>query len=254
MMQVHKVNTNTNTNTSAGISNIMFTGHSLGGCCVIMAMHAAMDFRKLVKVKCYTYASPMIGDRNFVKSLLELVPGTYNIVHKRDVIPRIPCFHVYAKHHGIIVIDNDSTFAFTEHIFQMMLMCVVGWSCCCSCFGASRYTGEALKGKAHSITSYIKVLEKIYLARCRKSSGAEYITRIYPILSYYVKDTGSNASRANSNASNAAIDTNMHTNTQAHAQAQAKHNTMTIANTNLNRVTNASTSYEHKKIFARDVK
>ena len=173
MIQVHRVNPNA----PQTVNNIIFTGHSLGGCCAIIALHVALDFRKLARIKCYTYGSPMIGDRLFTKNFCEYVPYNFNVIHKYDLIPSTPCFKTYCKQHGIIVIDNDSTFMVTHRWWYMFLMFVFGWSCCCS--QTLRYTGAAFKGEAHKIATYIRVLEKIYTER--KSKKDEYIARIYPI-------------------------------------------------------------------------
>jgi hypothetical protein len=185
MIQVHRVNPNA----SPHINNIIFTGHSLGGCCAIVALHVALDFRKLARIKCYTYGSPMIGDKLFAKNLCEYVPYNFNVIHKYDLIPSTPCFRYYSKQHGIIVIDNDSTFMITHRWWYMFLMFVFGWSCCCN--RTMRYTGAALKGEAHKIATYIKVLEKIYTER--KSQKDEYIARIYPIFSGVRSANNSNA-------------------------------------------------------------
>lgn len=179
MLQVHRINPPR----SHALKNIVFTGHSLGGCCAIMAMLTARDFRKIVRIKCYTYGSPMLGDKRFAKSLFHYVPYTFNVIHRNDIVPKTPCFLKYHEQHGIMIIDDDSRVLLGPHLWYMFVVLLC--SCLCVCHHGIRYTSNAIRGEAHKLTNYIHVLEKIYADRTEQSrrEKAEYIARIYPIFS-----------------------------------------------------------------------
>lgn len=71
------------------------TGHSLGGA---MATLAASRFNLLEKVDClYTYGSPRVGTRSFVKSCNFL---HYRHKNNNDLVTNVPLWLMGYKHHG----------------------------------------------------------------------------------------------------------------------------------------------------------
>lgn len=71
------------------------TGHSLGG-----AMATVAASRLLDKVDClYTYGSPRVGSRKFVKNVT--VPH-YRHVNNNDIVPKVPFAFLGYRHHGTL--------------------------------------------------------------------------------------------------------------------------------------------------------
>ncbi|VDK54627.1 unnamed protein product [Anisakis simplex] len=71
---------------------VMFTGHSLGGA---MASIAAMKtvlkgLRSSDQVKLVSFGQPRVGGKDFVAKHTELVPYSFRVVHKHDMVPHIP--------------------------------------------------------------------------------------------------------------------------------------------------------------------
>lgn len=73
-------------------AKVTVCGHSLGGACATLcALDIAKVFRNAsLQIQCYSYGAPAVGDRNFWKEILHLVPNTYRIVHSEDFAPFVP--------------------------------------------------------------------------------------------------------------------------------------------------------------------
>lgn len=68
--------------------HIYVTGHSLGGA---IATLAAADLYSLTPdLTLYTFGSPRVGDLTFATYFDKIVPDTWRIVHKNDLVPHIP--------------------------------------------------------------------------------------------------------------------------------------------------------------------
>lgn len=73
------------------------TGHSLGGA---MATLAASRFNLIDKVDClYTYGSPRVGTRSFIKSCKFV---HYRHKNNNDLVTTVPLFLMGYKHHGTL--------------------------------------------------------------------------------------------------------------------------------------------------------
>ncbi len=69
---------------------VICTGHSLGAA---LATLAALDIRYNFpdkEVRCYTFGSPKVGNKDFAKSYNKRVPETYRFVNGSDTVPNIP--------------------------------------------------------------------------------------------------------------------------------------------------------------------
>lgn len=75
--------------------NLYITGHSLGGA---MATIAASRLKLQAKAL-YTYGSPRVGTRSFVKSFT--VPH-YRHVNNNDIVPKVPFAILGYRHHGTL--------------------------------------------------------------------------------------------------------------------------------------------------------
>ncbi|EYC43147.1 hypothetical protein Y032_0502g2632 [Ancylostoma ceylanicum] len=69
-----------------------FTGHSLGGALAALAAvrTAKQGYRKRNQITIYTFGEPRVGDKTFATNFDALVPNSYRVVFRRDIIPHIP--------------------------------------------------------------------------------------------------------------------------------------------------------------------
>jgi predicted lipase len=79
------------------VTSLTICGHSLGGAlaallAVDLAANGAAPF-KIVTV--YTYASPKTGDPLFVSTYNHLVPDTFRIANRLDLVPKLPLPPLY---------------------------------------------------------------------------------------------------------------------------------------------------------------
>lgn len=73
-------------------SNIIFTGHSLGGA---LANLSSLTFveehpNKYPKLLLYTFGQPRVGNHNYADYHNKLIPNDYRVVHHLDPIPHLP--------------------------------------------------------------------------------------------------------------------------------------------------------------------
>ena len=124
---------------------LFITGHSLGGA---MATLAASRFNLIDKVEClYTYGSPRVGTRSFVKSCKFL---HYRHKNNNDIVTAVPLVLMGYKHHGTLRYIN-----FYGNIRKLTMWQAIKdkWR---------GYSSGLLDGaKDHSITEYFKCLAKV---------------------------------------------------------------------------------------------
>ncbi len=87
---------------------LIFTGHSLGAAiATLSAVEAAMVFERPVII--YTFASPMVGNGEFVKVFSRHVATSYRLELKGDPVPNIPLigFEHVPVH---VIFDEDCNF------------------------------------------------------------------------------------------------------------------------------------------------
>uniref|UniRef100_A0A1I7ZCH7 Lipase_3 domain-containing protein n=1 Tax=Steinernema glaseri TaxID=37863 RepID=A0A1I7ZCH7_9BILA len=72
--------------------SVIFTGHSLGGALAsIAAMRCVLDGRRTTEqVKLVTFGQPRVGNVDFAMKHDELVPYSFRVVHRLDVVPHLP--------------------------------------------------------------------------------------------------------------------------------------------------------------------
>lgn len=88
-----------------GGSQLIFTGHSLGGA---LATLAARDAGRFASV--YTFGQPRVGDKIFASQYKMLISEHFRVVHNNDIVARIPSawrFHhvgkeLYADRRGVL--------------------------------------------------------------------------------------------------------------------------------------------------------
>uniref|UniRef100_F1L4U1 Lipase n=1 Tax=Ascaris suum TaxID=6253 RepID=F1L4U1_ASCSU len=71
---------------------VTFTGHSLGGALAsLAAMRTVLEnLRSSHEVKLVTFGQPRVGDRELAMKHDELVPHSYRVVHRADIVPHLP--------------------------------------------------------------------------------------------------------------------------------------------------------------------
>ncbi|KAH7730003.1 Protein F28H7.3 [Aphelenchoides avenae] len=90
---------------------IWITGHSLGGSVASLFAAHVVD-NKLAdpsKIQLYTFGQPRTGDRGYAAAHDTLLPNTYRVTHKRDIVPHVPPenFEGYWHHKDEVWYDND---------------------------------------------------------------------------------------------------------------------------------------------------
>ncbi|TKR60253.1 hypothetical protein L596_027529 [Steinernema carpocapsae] len=71
---------------------VTFTGHSLGGALAsIAALRCVLDGRRASnQVKLVTFGQPRVGNVDFAMKHDELVPYSFRVVHRLDIVPHLP--------------------------------------------------------------------------------------------------------------------------------------------------------------------
>ncbi|EIE21255.1 alpha/beta-hydrolase [Coccomyxa subellipsoidea C-169] len=91
---------------------ICVTGHSLGGALAQLAAHdialACQDSGKDIRVGCYTYGSPRVGNHAFAREFDKVVPHCWHIINNQDAVARSPKFLVLYKRAGQRVLINNN--------------------------------------------------------------------------------------------------------------------------------------------------
>ncbi|KAH7724951.1 Lipase family protein [Aphelenchoides avenae] len=72
--------------------HVTFTGHSLGGALASLgAIRTVLDgHRPSNQIKLYTFGQPRVGTAQFAAKHDELVPHSFRVVHRLDIVPHMP--------------------------------------------------------------------------------------------------------------------------------------------------------------------
>ena len=82
------------------VNSLTICGHSLGGAlATLQALDVAANSR-FKNPTVYTYASPRTGDAQFASTYNRMVPNTFRIVNRVDVVPKLPLAPPYDHVHG----------------------------------------------------------------------------------------------------------------------------------------------------------
>lgn len=77
------------------MTSLTICGHSLGGAlATLLALDVAAN-TKLSPATVYTYASPRVGDATFVSLYDHIVPDTFRIANRVDLVPKLPLPPLY---------------------------------------------------------------------------------------------------------------------------------------------------------------
>lgn len=94
-------------------ASFVIAGHSLGGS--LATLHSFVLAKKGFSVETYTFASPMVGDQSFIKAYNSLIPNSYRIVNKPDVVPHLPGTLLGYEHVNTLFEVNSLEYAELEH-------------------------------------------------------------------------------------------------------------------------------------------
>lgn len=88
------------------ISNIVVTGHSLGGASAVLA---SLDVRSfLPDITCITFGTPPIADPSFVDVHTMLVPNSYRVINVEDWAPKLPIPGLFHVGKPVLLCTNNS--------------------------------------------------------------------------------------------------------------------------------------------------
>jgi hypothetical protein len=103
-------------------NSLTICGHSLGGAlATLLALDVAANtnFKNLTV---YTYASPRTGDSLFVNTYNQVVPRTYRIVNRADLVPKLPPPPLYEHVAGLYEL-NSVTLSPPKFLVKCELAC-----------------------------------------------------------------------------------------------------------------------------------
>ena len=77
---------------AGGISRVTITGHSLGAAvATLLGLDVGLN-SGCKSCAVYTYASPRVGEMMFQHTYDSVVPNTFRVHHRPDVVPKVPFF------------------------------------------------------------------------------------------------------------------------------------------------------------------
>jgi Lipase (class 3)/Wntless-like, transmembrane domain len=87
---------------------VLCCGHSLGGALATLAAFEVAKFARRetripVRIVCYSFGSPRVGNHSFSHLYDELVPRTFRVVNGKDAVTGVPKFLWVFKHVGVEV-------------------------------------------------------------------------------------------------------------------------------------------------------
>jgi triacylglycerol lipase len=90
------------------MTSFTVTGASLGG--ALATLHSLVLASRNIPVEAYLFASPMVGDPKFVNTYNSLVPKSYRIVNKPDIVPQLPGHSLGYEHVNTLFEINSLDF------------------------------------------------------------------------------------------------------------------------------------------------
>lgn len=112
---------------STGKPCVIFTGHGLGCSCAIIATILAEKYKSLLNVKCVTFGSPRLYDKEFLCNYQRLVHRNYNIVLEEDAITDFMEFKPYKPAPNLIVLGMHGDYKLKST------------SCCANCLKFAKH-------------------------------------------------------------------------------------------------------------------
>ncbi|KAK9817451.1 hypothetical protein WJX74_011070 [Apatococcus lobatus] len=91
------------------ISQVYFTGHSLGGALATLAafeLQQMLQGSRVVQLACYTFGAPRTGNHAFANEYGRRIPQTWHIINDQDAVARMGKFLMLYKRPGLRVLVN----------------------------------------------------------------------------------------------------------------------------------------------------
>lgn len=104
------------------ISSISFVGHSLGASVLLCALEVSYMINvHNVKLQCYTFGAPPLGDKEFTSNFNKKIKNVYRVVYDSDIVPRVPNLYEHIGHPIILKHDDMITCPKKK---QMKIKCI----------------------------------------------------------------------------------------------------------------------------------
>lgn len=142
--------------TDRALPVIIFTGHSLGSCCTIAALMAMMMFKEQIKVRCITFASPKIGDREWVDSYTAHIARNFRVVHNHDIVSMLPLGSGYTHVNDEVRLGSNGRYMLRHRNLLWLLVNTT----CCRLFSKCSGKLEEKLVKDHFIDRYIDAIQE----------------------------------------------------------------------------------------------
>jgi hypothetical protein len=98
------------------IRSVTICGHSLGGAIVTLLALDLVANSIFKNPTVYTYASPRAGDPSFVSTYDQVVPNTFRIANRVDLVPKLPLPPIYGHVHGLFELNPIQLLPFPPKI------------------------------------------------------------------------------------------------------------------------------------------
>lgn len=139
---------------------VVFTGHSLGSCCAIAALLASLKYNGQLKIRCITFASPKLGDKQWVRSYHKHVTRNFRVVHNHDIVAMLPLGRAYKHLNDEVRIGNNGGYLLRHKgILHLMLSSLRSW---CHCFKKKKGEIQEQFIADHMIDYYIKAMQTMF--------------------------------------------------------------------------------------------
>jgi hypothetical protein len=103
---------------------VVICGHSLGAALATLLVLDVAANSQFKTPTAYTYASPRVGDSTFVTTYDHMVPDTYRIANRLDIVPKLPLPPLYDHVLGLYEINGGNAIKLTlpcEHVLNSYL-------------------------------------------------------------------------------------------------------------------------------------
>ncbi|VDM53837.1 unnamed protein product [Angiostrongylus costaricensis] len=105
---------------------VLFTGHSLGGALASLASivfahrHPALQYMLFLRINLVTFGQPRVGNYEYAEAHSRLVPNSWRIVHKYDLVAHLPaCAFRFFSHSCTPLLNHSPYHHGTEVWFPM---------------------------------------------------------------------------------------------------------------------------------------
>jgi len=98
------------------ISDIIFTGHSLGGSIATIASYDSTNYINNINIKCITFGAPKVGNKNFIDEYNKKILYSYRIVNNNDLIEHSPPIFIFKHIHEPIYLKSEGKMKYPHNM------------------------------------------------------------------------------------------------------------------------------------------